>query len=154
MTLALTVGLLMFGAVYLFSKRELLRVILGLVLLGHAGNLILLAAGGTDRRALPFSHKHELATQADPLPQAFVLTAIVISFAITVLLLVLSVTGRQDDAVAGRDEPTDPLEQSAADARYPRQELDAARAGLTDRAPALRTAEQETTVPTSQEDRA
>ena len=90
MTLALTVGLLMFGAVYLFSKRELLRVILGLVLLGHAGNLILLAAGGTDRRALPFSHKHELATQADPLPQAFVLTAIVISFAITVLLLVLS----------------------------------------------------------------
>ena len=54
MTVAITVGLLMFGAVYLFSKRELLRVILGMVLLGHAGNLAILAAGGTDRRALPF----------------------------------------------------------------------------------------------------
>ena len=46
MTVALTVGLLTFGAFYLFSKRELLRVILGMVLLGHAGNLAILAAGG------------------------------------------------------------------------------------------------------------
>ena len=50
MTIAITVGLLMFGAVYLFSKRELLRVILGMVLLGHAANLAIIAAGGTDRR--------------------------------------------------------------------------------------------------------
>ena len=58
MTVALTVGLLTFGAFYLFSKRELLRVILGMVLLGHAGNLAILAAGGTDRRALPLSLIH------------------------------------------------------------------------------------------------
>ena len=51
MTVAITVGLLMFGAVYLFSKRELLRVILGMVLLGHAANLAILAAGGTDAAA-------------------------------------------------------------------------------------------------------
>ena len=52
MTIAITVGLLTFGAFYLFSKRELLRVILGMVLLGHAGNLAILAAGGTDRQII------------------------------------------------------------------------------------------------------
>jgi len=126
MTVAITVGLLMFGAVYLFSKRELLRVILGMVLLGHAGNLAILAAGGTDRRALPFIGNGDVAAQAEPLPQAFVLTAIVISFAVTVLLLVLAVTGRSDDQVADPSEDADPHELAAADARFPRAELGAA----------------------------
>lgn len=111
MTVAITVGLLMFGAVYLFSKRELLRVILGMVLLGHAGNLAILAAGGTVQRALPFIGNGDVAAQADPLPQAFVLTAIVISFAVTVLLLVLAVTGRSDDQVA--DPPRTPTRTSS-----------------------------------------
>ena len=103
MTVALTVGLLTFGAFYLFSKRELLRVILGMVLLGHAANLAIIAAGGTDRRGLPFAGTSDVEVQADALPQAFVLTAIVIAFAITVLLLALAVTGRADDAVAAVD---------------------------------------------------
>ena len=120
MTVALTVGLLMAGAVYLFSKRELLRVILGMVLLGHAANLAILATGGTDRRALPFVDGGPApAGAADPLPQAFVLTAIVISFAVTVLLLVLAVTGRADDAVAAPGERPDVREAAAADARFP-----------------------------------
>ncbi|MDY6054429.1 cation:proton antiporter subunit C [Micrococcus sp.] len=135
MTLALTVGLLTFGAFYLFSKRELLRVILGMVLLGHAANLAILAAGGTDRRDLPFEHSGDLALQADPLPQAFVLTAIVIAFAVTVLLLVLAVTGRSDDAVAAAGEGADALEQSAADARFPREQLRAAVAATTGAVP-------------------
>ena len=97
MTVAITVGLLMFGAVYLFSKRELLRVILGMVLLGHAGNLAILAAGGTDRRALPFIGNGDVAAQADPLPQAFVLTAIVITMAVTIFMLALAVLGHNDD---------------------------------------------------------
>ena len=64
--------------------------------------------------------------QADALPQAFVLTAIVIAFAITVLLLALAVTGRADDAVASPGETRDSLEQAAADARFPREERHAA----------------------------
>ena len=53
-----------------------------------------LAAGGTDRRALPFIGNGDVAAQADPLPQAFVLTAIVISFAMTALLLVVLIASR------------------------------------------------------------
>ncbi len=97
MTLALTAGLLVAGAVYLFSRREMLRVILGFVLLGHAANLVLLAAGGTSRRGEPFGTPEDLGATADPLPQAFVLTAIVIAFSITIVMLVLAITGRHGD---------------------------------------------------------
>ena len=110
MTVALTVGLLTFGAFYLFSKRELLRVILGMVLLGHAANLAIIAAGGTDRRGLPFAGTSDVEVQADALPQAFVLTAIVIAFAITVLLLTLAVTGAHGTDPAAVDALTVPAD--------------------------------------------
>lgn len=96
MTVAITAGLLMAGAIYLFAQREMLRVILGFVLLSHAANLVLLSAGGTHRRGLPFGRPEDTTSIADPLPQAFVLTAIVIAFAITIFMLVLAVTGRRD----------------------------------------------------------
>lgn len=105
MTVALTAGVLVAGAVYLFLQREMLRVILGFILLGNAANLILLAAGGTSRRGEPFGTPSDPSTIADPLPQAFVLTAIVIAFSITIFMLVLSVTGGgDDDTAAGTDE--------------------------------------------------
>lgn len=111
MTLALAAGVLVAGAVYLFSRREMLRVVLGFVLLGHAVNLVLMAAGGTSRRAEPIGSDLDPAVVADPLPQAFVLTAIVIAFSITIVMLVLAVTGRDDDDTADvvdddRTEPT------------------------------------------------
>ncbi|MCP3425663.1 cation:proton antiporter subunit C [Rothia sp. AR01] len=105
MTVAITAGLLVAGAVYLFMQKEMLRVILGFILLGHAGNMILLAAGGTSRREEPFGAPGDLSAVADPLPQAFVLTAIVIAFSITIFMLVLAVTGREgDDATDGSPE--------------------------------------------------
>ncbi|MBD2763414.1 cation:proton antiporter subunit C [Kocuria sp. cx-455] len=100
MTVAMTAGLLVFGAVYLMMKREMLRVILGFILLGHAGNMVLMAAGGASRRDLPYGAPGDLSTVADPLPQAFVLTAIVIAFSITIVMLVLAVTGNEDDDTA------------------------------------------------------
>src|SRR5690554_6806496 len=109
MTLAIAAGALVAGAVYLFSRREMLRVILGFVLLTHAANLIIFAAGGTDRRGEPIGADLDPAVVADPLPQAFVLTAIVIAFAITIVMLVLAVTGRRDDDLdppAKRDRVT------------------------------------------------
>lgn len=106
MTIALTAGVLVAGAVYLFLQREMLRVILGFVLLGHAANLVLMAAGGTSRRGKPFGSPADPSTLADPLPQAFVLTAIVIAFSITIFMLVLSVTGTEDDNTS--DGATDP----------------------------------------------
>ncbi|MDO5618996.1 sodium:proton antiporter [Kocuria sp.] len=97
MTIAITIGILVAGATYLFLQREMLRIILGFILLGHAGNLILIAAGGTSRREEPFGTPVDTSAVADPLPQAFVLTAIVIAFSITIFMLVLAVTGKDDD---------------------------------------------------------
>lgn len=97
MTLALTAGALIAGAVYLFLQREMFRVILGFVLVSHGANLIIIAAGGTSRRDEPFGSPSDSSTIADPLPQAFVLTAIVIAFSITIFMLVLSVTGSKND---------------------------------------------------------
>lgn len=96
MILALTIGVLIAGAAYLILDRSYLRVVLGFLMLGHAVNLVLFAAGGTQRRGEPLEGT-DPAMAADPLPQAFVLTAIVIAFAITVVMLVLTVTGRAGD---------------------------------------------------------
>lgn len=112
MTIALAAGLLVAGAVYLFSRRELLRVILGFVLLSHAANLVIFASGGTDRRVEPIGSDLDPSVVADPLPQAFVLTAIVIAFAITIVMLVLAVTGRRDDDTA--DQPDDDASLSSS----------------------------------------
>ncbi|TCP52989.1 multisubunit sodium/proton antiporter MrpC subunit [Tamaricihabitans halophyticus] len=121
MTVAITAGVLVAGAVYLFLKREMLRVILGFVLLGHAGNMILMAAGGTSRRAEPFGTPEEPATVADPLPQAFVLTAIVIAFSITIFMLVLSATGTEnDDTTDGANDPANGPTDSADGTSQPR----------------------------------
>lgn len=100
MTLALSAGILVTGGVYLLMQRGMLRIVLGFVLLSHAVNLILFAAGGTSRRAEPLGSSLDPQTTADALPQAFVLTAIVIAFAITIYMLVLAVTGRGDDDTA------------------------------------------------------
>lgn len=107
MTIAITIGILVAGATYLFLQREMLRIILGFILLGHAGNLILIAAGGTDRREEPFGTPVDTSVVADPLPQAFVLTAIVIAFSITIFMLVLAVTGKDDDDTTEPDGDED-----------------------------------------------
>lgn len=97
MTLALSVGLLIGGGAYLMMRRDMLRIALGFTLLSHGVNLLILSAGGTAWRGEPFGAHTDTATAADPLPQAFVLTAIVISFSISVLLFVTAVVGRKDD---------------------------------------------------------
>jgi multicomponent Na+:H+ antiporter subunit C len=108
-TAAVAVGVLVAGGVYLVLQRDLIRVVLGFVLLGHAVNVLVLAAGGMDRRGLPLIGQGDPATAADPLPQAFVLTAIVITFGITVYLLALARAGgadtEQDAAEPADDGP-------------------------------------------------
>lgn len=98
MSSAVMVAVLVAGGVYLISQRGLVRVTLGFVLLGHAANLVLLAAGGTGVRAAPLLGLTDPADAADPLPQAFALTAIVITFGITVYLLALASTGGDPEA--------------------------------------------------------
>lgn len=114
MILAITVGVLVAGAVYLMLQRDRLHVIFGFVLLSHSVNLILIMAGGVDRRGEPLGSGLDPATTADPLPQAFVLTAIVIAFAITIYLLALAVTGRRDEDAADEDDDEPPAVQEPA----------------------------------------
>ena len=85
---ALIVGVLAAAGAYLILQRGIVRVALGFVLLGHAANVLLLASGGLDRRGVPIIGASE--TPGDPLPQAFVLTAIVIGFGLTAFLLALA----------------------------------------------------------------
>jgi multicomponent Na+:H+ antiporter subunit C len=112
-TAAIAVGVLVAGGVYLILQRGLLRVVLGFVLLGHGVNVLLVAAGGMDRRGVPLIGQVDPAEAADPLPQAFVLTAIVITFGITVFLLGLLRARAAEDgpgAPADPDEADDPDE--------------------------------------------
>jgi multicomponent Na+:H+ antiporter subunit C len=88
MSLAIAVALLTGAGAWLLVRGGAVRLILGFILLGHAANLVIIAAGGTDRRVAPIvDGSTPLDAAADPLPQAFVLTAIVITFGVTVYLL-------------------------------------------------------------------
>lgn len=110
MTTALIVGVLVTGGVFLVLRPGLVRVTFGFVLLGHAVNVLLIAAGGLTRRDAPLVGQGDPTQMADPLPQAFVLTAIVITFGITVYLLGLA---RAERATAGPDgEPAHVAEPS------------------------------------------
>lgn len=98
MSAAVLVAVLVAGGVYLLLQRGLVRVTFGFILLGHAANVLLLATGGMSRREPPLLSTTDPAVAADPLPQAFALTAIVITFGITVFLLALAGNGGDDDA--------------------------------------------------------
>lgn len=87
---ALVVGVLFGSGVYLLLKPDLFRVVAGLVLVSNAANLTLMASGLTRGRA-PILPTQPGVAVADPLVQAMTLTALVIGFAVTALLLGLSV---------------------------------------------------------------
>lgn len=94
MTLAVAVliGLLFACAVYGILQRSLARIALGLLLLSHAANLLVFTSGGLTyaRPAIIEEGKKALsAPHADPLPQALVLTAIVIGFGLITFVLAL-----------------------------------------------------------------
>lgn len=97
MSVAIAVGLLTAAAVYLFMQRGMIRIVLGFVLLSHAANLLLFSAGNSAFRGIPYIDVGDPADQADPLPQAFVLTAIVIAFSITMFMVTLAITTTGDD---------------------------------------------------------
>jgi multicomponent Na+:H+ antiporter subunit C len=97
--LALAVGVLYAVGTFLILQRTLTRIVIGLAMLGHGANLLLLLAGGRAGRP-PFAGLTGRFT--DPLPQALALTAIVITFGITAFLLALAYRSwriRHDDEV-------------------------------------------------------
>jgi len=87
--MAIVVGILFMAAVYLILSRSLLKIILGTGLLSHGAHLLLLTMGGLGGSSPPVLAEG-VTDYADPLPQALILTAIVISFGVTAFILVLA----------------------------------------------------------------
>lgn len=95
--LAVGIGVFTASGVWLVLRPRTFQVILGLSLLSYAVNLFIYAMGRLHVDAPPIVGSDgvpDLAQHADPLPQALVLTAIVISFAMTALLLVVLMAAR------------------------------------------------------------
>ncbi|MDQ4144363.1 MAG: NADH-quinone oxidoreductase subunit K [Actinomycetota bacterium] len=89
---AVVVAILIACGTYLVLQRGIVRITFGFVLLAHGVNVLLLLSGGSHRRGAPIVGEGGLP--ADPLPQAFALTAIVITFGITAFLLGLAFRSR------------------------------------------------------------
>lgn len=87
----LTIGIMAGVAAYLLMSRNVLRMVLGLLLLGNAANLTIFVAGRLTSSVPPLVPSSDtiIAISANPLPQALILTAIVISFSLTAFTVVL-----------------------------------------------------------------
>lgn len=89
LTLLLVMGVLFAAGIYLLLERSLTKVLLGIVLVGNAVNLLILATGGASGLAPLYDKDVAPSEYSDPLPQALILTAIVITFAVTAFMLAM-----------------------------------------------------------------
>lgn len=102
MLYALTTGILTASGIYLTLRGRSFPVVVGLTLLSYAVNLFLFSMGGLTTHGAALIGESE--RYADPLPQALVLTAIVIGFAMTAFSVILAMRARSDlgsDSVDG-----------------------------------------------------
>jgi multicomponent Na+:H+ antiporter subunit C len=132
--LAFTAAMLFATGTFLVLQRKLSRIIIGVALLGHGANVLLVTSGRAGNA--PIVGNGPASGLADPLPQALALTAIVISFGTTALLLALAYRSWlltaddevqddvEDNLIARRGAPDDDL----ADAGDP-SEPDGAKEG-------------------------
>jgi multicomponent Na+:H+ antiporter subunit C len=116
--LPLMIGGLYAAGVYLLLDRSLTRVLLGFVLLGNATNVLVLSTGGPAGPApiLGYSDPEQIN---DPLPQALILTAIVITFGVSAFLLAIihrSWRLARDEAVGTDEEDRRVAARRATDA--------------------------------------
>jgi multicomponent Na+:H+ antiporter subunit C len=105
--LALTSGVLYAGGIYLILRRRLAQLIVGIGLLSNGTNLLIFTAGGVTRGrppVVPEGASSLVAPYADPVPQALVLTAIVIGFGLLAFSLVLA---HRVHATVGTDDVDD-----------------------------------------------
>lgn len=139
--LALLAGVLFAAGVYLVLRRNLLRMVFGLVLLSNAVNLLVLGMGRVVRVGpplVPAGADAPVQAYANPLPQALVLTAIVIGFGLVSFALVLvyrsfvTLGSVESDELGGEDVLDDPPAALAE----PAGEVPATDPALTSAAPA------------------
>ena len=90
--LAAAVGILFAAATYMMLRRSIVKLVIGLIILSNAANLLIFVAAGTVHGKPPLLDdvtKTAIEGAADPLPQALVLTAIVIAFGVLAFSVVL-----------------------------------------------------------------
>lgn len=107
--MSLTVGIFFAIGTYLILTRSLIRIILGTSLLTHGVHLLLLTMAGLKTGGAPLLGE-QLTSYTDPLPQALILTSIVISFGVTSFFFVLAYRAYQElgtddmEQLRGRDD--------------------------------------------------
>ena len=102
--LVLLVGILYAAGIYMMFRRSMVKLLLGLILLGNGANILIFLMGELTKCRAPIiedGQSYFLGAYADPVPQALILTAIVISFGLTAFAIVLlnkvySITGSDD----------------------------------------------------------
>lgn len=90
--LALMIGVLYGTGIYMMLRRSLVKLIIGIILIGNGANLLIFLLGRITRGAppiIPGTAKEIVGAFADPVPQALILTAIVISFGLQSFAIVL-----------------------------------------------------------------
>lgn len=113
--IASAIGTMTAGGVYLILRLRTFPVILGIALMSYAVNVFLFSSGRLAIDMSPILSKHGEASYSDPLPQALVLTAIVISFGMTAVLVMISLAAYLEaDSDLINIEQSDTDEESAS----------------------------------------
>lgn len=89
---AIVIGVLYAAGLYMMMRRSIVKIIIGLALLGYAANLLIFIVSHVTRGnppLVPVGAEAPIAPYADPLPQALILTAIVIGFGVQAFTIVL-----------------------------------------------------------------
>ncbi len=90
--MAILIGGLYAGGLYMMLRRSMVKMLIGLLILSSAANLLIFVINGLERGRPPIIDEHAMALSgqyADPLPQALILTAIVISFGVQAFAIIL-----------------------------------------------------------------
>ena len=106
LTLALVAGLLVACGVYLLTERSLSRILMGVILMSNGVDVLFLVAAGRAGRPAILGQEDPSA-MTDPLPQAMVLTAIVITMAVSAFVMTMAYRSFQ---LSGHDEVRDDVE--------------------------------------------
>ena len=108
LVLSIAIGVMTACGVWLILRPRTYQVIIGLSLMSYAVNLFIFGVGGVKTNVPPILEEGlDISTLADPVPQALVLTAIVIGFATTALFLVVLLASRGltgTDHVDGKED--------------------------------------------------
>ncbi|MBO9478271.1 Na+/H+ antiporter subunit C [Shimia sp. R11_0] len=114
MIVASAIGVLTASGIYLILRLRAFPVILGMAMLSYAVNVFLFATGRLAVNAPPILNKYADVAYSDPLPQALVLTAIVISFGMTAVLVMIAL-GAYLEADNDKIDMTDDAPENASE---------------------------------------